>query len=172
LKGVFMIKNTICSVAMAVLGLTSLGSADSNSSNDSFNTFSLGPAYLSGVDSEDMAYLVSLGKYFRAVDYAGIRLNGNAAADFEGFNYYSSVLLGIQAYLNEGVISSYGYVDFGFAYEYSRYYSNQYGFSMAIGPGLIFFKETSAQIFIEPSYQIIFDDDLRQMFGLKIGVNY
>lgn len=167
-----MIKNKVCSVAMTVLGLTSLCNSDSNPSNYSFNSFSLGPAYLSGVDSKDMAYLVSVGKYYRAVDYAGIRLNGNVAADFEGFNYYSSVLLGMQAYFNEGVISSYGYVDFGFAYEYSRYNSNQYGFSMAVGPGLIFFKEASAQIFIEPTYQIIFDDDMRQMIGLKIGVNY
>lgn len=171
-----MFKKTISTTVLSLVGLVSFVSAQSSTGESSgtsgFDSFSLGPAYLTGVDSKDMAYLVSVGKYFRAVDYAGIRINANAAADFEGHNYYSSALLGMQAYLNDGVVSSYGYVDFGFGYEYSRYSSNQYGFSMAAGPGVIFFKEASAQIFIEPSYQIIFDDDYRQMLGLKIGVNY
>ncbi|MDB9744022.1 hypothetical protein OAA91_00685 [Fibrobacterales bacterium] len=171
-----MLKKTIFSVTIALVGLSGMANAQSSTGESagtsSFTSFGLGAAYLTNVDSKDMSYLVSAGKYFRAVDYAGIRLNTNFAFDVESSSYFSSTLLGMQAYFNNGVASTYGYIDFGLGYEYSRINSNQYGFSMAAGPGVIFFRKASAQLFIEPTWQIIFDDGTPQMWGLKIGLNY
>ncbi len=136
-----------------------------------FTIVGFGPASLTNITSEDLAYSFYFGRIWEVNPYAGIRTMAEASTDFS-----NSVLAGLNLGLNfipfYAEVSPFLAGDFGFGYAREND-ENIFGFNAGISAGVQLFRSSTVQMLIEGRVNALIDgweDHYPTAYSARVGL--
>ena len=134
----------------------------------SFNTFGLGPAYLSEANENNVAYHFTYGRSWEVHPHGGIYIRGDLISHFQDPLFMLTTAVGMNFFITTSDISPFVSADFGFGADTEK----NYGFQIGFGGGVTFFRTSSTQFFLKPNMQVILTKGMPWSGGMLVGVHY
>ena len=139
-----------------------------------YKSMGFGPAFLNGIDNEDLAYLWHSGYLWEVGRQAAITLQNRVATTFTDWSIHNTFLIGGRYHFTATRFSPFIGLGAGLGASYGD--ALRLGFATGASLGIVLFRTFSTQLEIAANYDALFDsrDDghLAGKSSLYLAVNY
>jgi len=120
-----------------------------------YKSFGLGPAFLHGLGSDNLAYMLHSGYIWEAGRLGAITLTNSLALDVIDFALHNTFLIGGRYHFTATAVSP--FVGAGLGIGLAEGDAFRFGFATGASAGVIFFRTSSTQLETAIAYDVLFD---------------
>jgi hypothetical protein len=139
-----------------------------------FTFVGFGPAWFKHGRTEAAALNIAAAKYWDVAPQAAIHLRGDVVTNFDAIQdtdlaeYMISAALGMDYFFNATNFTPFVGADLGFG----TYDGETPTFAIGLQAGLFFFRTSTMQMSLQPTYNVLLDKTKHATYGIKVGVHF